>query len=332
MSTMFNLCGKSFNVDDIKDFYVLNKDYIYRPKYLCDKTLRKRLSHNVYSFVCMEPYLALTEGVVLEDIKYLVKNSNGSIDEEKRTTIKSSTKDYRVPEVRSIQCLIIVADQEYCFYGAGIDLQNIKREYNRLKFIKNGEKTDSKVIKSVTTLLNITEYCKRKVKLAYKWFKGLNGDKKVLISLVGVFLLCTVVILVGVSLEIGNETNDVSEGFQESATYATDVSEILQSDETTYVAVAETASEKNEEITKEIIDEKLNETTNGARTDAAAENANKAATEKNDTEETKSGITVYITPYGEKYHYSSNCAGKNAMERDLSDVEGIYDPCKKCAQ
>ena len=53
---------------------------------------------------------------------------------------------------------------------------------------------------------------------------------------------------------------------------------------------------------------------------------------KNDTEETKSGITVYITPYGEKYHYSSNCAGKNAMERDLSDVEGIYDPCKKCAQ
>ena len=45
----------------------------------------------------------------------------------------------------------------------------------------------------------------------------------------------------------------------------------------------------------------------------------------------ENSVTVYITPTGKKYHYSSACAGKNAMERDLSDVEGSYGPCKKCA-
>lgn len=48
------------------------------------------------------------------------------------------------------------------------------------------------------------------------------------------------------------------------------------------------------------------------------------------TTEKKSGKTVYITPSGEKYHYSKSCAGKNAMERDFDDVKGVYDPCKKC--
>lgn len=46
---------------------------------------------------------------------------------------------------------------------------------------------------------------------------------------------------------------------------------------------------------------------------------------------TKSGITVYITPYGEKYHYSASCAGGNARARDYDDVKNAYDPCKKCA-
>ena len=49
------------------------------------------------------------------------------------------------------------------------------------------------------------------------------------------------------------------------------------------------------------------------------------------TTEKKSGRTVYITPTGEKDHCNSACAGKNAMARDYDDVEGVYDPCKKCA-
>lgn len=53
----------------------------------------------------------------------------------------------------------------------------------------------------------------------------------------------------------------------------------------------------------------------------------KATTKPNKTEK-----TVYITPTGKKYHYSKDCAGKNAMKRDLSEVSNAYDPCKKCAQ
>ncbi len=44
----------------------------------------------------------------------------------------------------------------------------------------------------------------------------------------------------------------------------------------------------------------------------------------------KTGRTVYTTPYGEKYHYSSSCAGKNATPNDYYDVCDWYDPCKKC--
>lgn len=51
---------------------------------------------------------------------------------------------------------------------------------------------------------------------------------------------------------------------------------------------------------------------------------------KETTTEKKSGKIVYVAPRGEKYHYSKSCAGKNAMERDLDDVKGAYDPCKKC--
>ncbi len=42
--------------------------------------------------------------------------------------------------------------------------------------------------------------------------------------------------------------------------------------------------------------------------------------------------TVYITPYGERYHYRRTCAGKNAKATTQDIAEQIYGPCKKCAQ
>lgn len=55
-------------------------------------------------------------------------------------------------------------------------------------------------------------------------------------------------------------------------------------------------------------------------------------TTKEYTTKQKSSITVYTTPTGEKYHYSKSCAGENAIEHDLDDVQNSYKPCKKCAQ
>ena len=39
---------------------------------------------------------------------------------------------------------------------------------------------------------------------------------------------------------------------------------------------------------------------------------------------------VYVTPYGEKYHLSAECAGDNARQVGISQVESL-EPCKKCA-
>ncbi len=46
--------------------------------------------------------------------------------------------------------------------------------------------------------------------------------------------------------------------------------------------------------------------------------------------EKKINETVYIAPTGKRYHYRSTCAGKNAMEVQLSQAENYYTPCKKC--
>ncbi len=44
------------------------------------------------------------------------------------------------------------------------------------------------------------------------------------------------------------------------------------------------------------------------------------------------GKIVYVTPTGEKYHYSADCAGENAMDTTLYDATCVgYEPCKKCA-
>lgn len=45
------------------------------------------------------------------------------------------------------------------------------------------------------------------------------------------------------------------------------------------------------------------------------------------------GSTVYVTPSGEKYHYSASCAGKNARATTLSAAQASgKGPCSKCAR
>lgn len=44
------------------------------------------------------------------------------------------------------------------------------------------------------------------------------------------------------------------------------------------------------------------------------------------------GKTVYITPTGKRYHYSSSCGGKNSSQSDLNTAKSLgLTPCKKCA-
>ena len=49
--------------------------------------------------------------------------------------------------------------------------------------------------------------------------------------------------------------------------------------------------------------------------------------------DSRDGQVVYVTPTGEKYHFSADCAGENAITTTLYDAEADeYDPCGKCAR
>lgn len=50
------------------------------------------------------------------------------------------------------------------------------------------------------------------------------------------------------------------------------------------------------------------------------------------TKKTTTERAVYITPTGERYHFSSTCGGKNSSESTLSNAKSLgLTPCKKCA-
>ena len=47
-------------------------------------------------------------------------------------------------------------------------------------------------------------------------------------------------------------------------------------------------------------------------------------------ESTPEQITVFIAPYGRRFHYDANCAGRNAMKIDLQEVKDVFPHCKIC--
>lgn len=57
----------------------------------------------------------------------------------------------------------------------------------------------------------------------------------------------------------------------------------------------------------------------------------KSSTNSNDNK--NNNRTVYITPTGKRYHYSSECAGKNAeaTTKDKAEHQG-FTPCQKCVK
>ena len=78
-------------------------------------------------------------------------------------------------------------------------------------------------------------------------------------------------------------------------------------------------------------DKKIYSSWSKAKTVTTKGTAKKSSKGSSSGKSAKRGTTVYITPTGEKYHYSADCAGKNAIKKSLSEVKGSYGPCKKCA-
>lgn len=96
-----------------------------------------------------------------------------------------------------------------------------------------------------------------------------------------------------------------------------------------------TTTEKQKESTTQNITTTTTKTTTLSTTttivdDEIAEDGINEYEDNETTTKKKHSRIVYITPYGEKYHYSKSCAGKNASESELDDVKDFLEPCKKC--
>ena len=63
---------------------------------------------------------------------------------------------------------------------------------------------------------------------------------------------------------------------------------------------------------------------------AAAQTANTSSGAGWENAQLNADRTVYVTPTGKKYHYDSDCAGKNARAIDLNKAMGAYGPCGTC--
>lgn len=91
-----------------------------------------------------------------------------------------------------------------------------------------------------------------------------------------------------------------------------------------------TVSEKQTESTTQSTTTTVSTTTPTIVDDEIAEESINEYEDNEITTKKKHSRIVYITTYGEKYHYSKSCAGKNASEIELDDVKDFLGPCKKC--
>ena len=203
MGQIYYMCGKSIKVSEVKNLYLTNREYIYRPAYICNgDTLKNRLKSKVYSFDSMEPYAAIVgeqeqksildsvkthsiKGAIITEavqyaanavsdyidlglinnltnrkkllginragreieietnkIPYLIKNLDGTTQEVLKNAISMYIRDLKTPAIKFVQCMVVEAGENYCFYGSGIDVEDIESEYNRLKIEIEAEESN----------------------------------------------------------------------------------------------------------------------------------------------------------------------------------------------
>lgn len=80
MSGFFEICGNNIRLDSIKNYRIIQREYIYRPAYREITTTRMKVFSSVkYEFIDMVPYAA-----VIDEKEYKVAtanlNSNSLVD------------------------------------------------------------------------------------------------------------------------------------------------------------------------------------------------------------------------------------------------------------
>lgn len=194
MNDYFDIYGPPIKYASIKEFRIVQREYIYRPVYvesiITEQKFMKKSTYSKYVFEKMMPYAAILDesdrrGVfsgikansfgesvgkeLLGDIretvgdklnikaikakKYKCTNQSGRIfsvylDEVPALVMSADGKftdvmkddplyqligDSTMPAINIIHALVIHADQNYTFYGNGIQIDDIQQEYHRLQ-------------------------------------------------------------------------------------------------------------------------------------------------------------------------------------------------------
>ena len=192
MERFFEIYGTPIPVSSIKDFRIVQKEYIYRPVYTAaEKNIMNALTGKKYVFFKMQPYAAivdekghkssvseyeaknfkesvgkdLIEGAVsavadkfniktlkykkyvcvnqarrtfttyLEDIPALIMTAEGKFsDVHKNDELYPLLGEPIAPAINIVHALLInTKENNYIFYGNGIQLDDIGIEYERLK-------------------------------------------------------------------------------------------------------------------------------------------------------------------------------------------------------
>ncbi len=206
MSEYFEIFGTLIKFSEIKDFRIVQKEYIYRPMYREEKgSFNKR---NI-TFVGMQPYAAIIDekghksnvsGIkaqnlkeaagkdIYEDVrtaigdkfniksikakKYTCINQTGRVfatyledvpallgrDDGKFSDVQKNDELYPLlgepiaPAINIVPALWIKANEDFYFYGSGIQLLNVGEAFNRLKIEK--EAYDAEIKANKTGLLD----------------------------------------------------------------------------------------------------------------------------------------------------------------------------------
>ncbi len=128
-----------------------------------------------------------------------------------------------------------------------------------------------------------------------------------------------------------SESDDDADLMQDDESDIDETEEVLDKSETENENSEETKSEVSDGFVPTVADTK--EELKQEQTESTKEGTTVEETEVTTTENKEKSRTVYITPTGKRYHFSSTCGGKNSFDVTLDEAENRgLTPCKKCAE
>lgn len=207
MADYFDIYGTHIPISSIKDFRIIDVEFIFRPVYReVKKSMLTAFSNKKFEFDSMQPYAAIIgqqgnkselgeykakdfkealgkdiSGAViytiadklklkafkqekyqclnmagrafttyLDDIPTMLKWNDGRVAEvHKEDPLYASLGEVTTPAIQYVAALIIKANEVFCFYGNGIQIENVVYEYERLKLEINNNLSNGKYRKKL---------------------------------------------------------------------------------------------------------------------------------------------------------------------------------------